>query len=206
MIKAACPHCGLVFTSVLSIPNTHGLTLQGNRETCPNCGKMANTSEGVFSTSSDRVEIHSAPGWTRKMYGQLASVARKAKEDDLSAMEILKEVAEVSPELADTLRKRGFTATVIVLLLIWLLKNISLDVTIDVNRLIDQGVAAVGGSVAPVAAPPTPPATQIIVVPQPAPTDHDRQLPPSSRVALLPAPLSLRARRRQRGRTKSQRR
>ncbi|AMK16919.1 MULTISPECIES: hypothetical protein [Sphingobium] len=143
-VPAHCGHCGLQFYSENFIGGSgaSGITLKGNRTNCPRCGGWANLADGIFNLHDDQLELVDGPPLTRAMMAQLRLIAEKAKLKAADAEELLAEVAEVSPELAEKIRGRGLPYFVIVLLIIWLIKSVNLNVTVDLNRLIDQAVGA----------------------------------------------------------------
>lgn len=199
MIPAKCrnPACGAIvpFPMMVRAANVH---LSGNTTRCTQCGSIADVVDGHFGADAETLVIKQAPQRTIDIFAELQRIADKAKAEKLDTAEILAEVAEVSPELADNLRKRGLTSTILVLLLITLVNSCSINVNLDLNKAIEQGLQAIYGSVsAPIAAPPAPQPRET----KPTP---DAALPTTT-VAMLPAPPSRRARRRQRGRAKSRR-
>jgi ribosomal protein S27AE len=144
-VPAFCPHCGHAFSFEGFIGGTGAgaVRLEGNKTICPQCGEMANIVDGTFSLNNDEVDLIEGPPLTHALILQLQKIVQSSKDKHPGAEEILAEVAEISPELAARIRKRGLPALAIILLLIWLIKSVSLNIDIDLNRLIDQaqGVA-----------------------------------------------------------------
>ncbi len=139
-IPAHCTCCGLQFFSDSFIGGTgaRNITLRGNKTTCPRCGGRANFVDGIFDLQDDRLHLVDGPPLTHAMMARLQQVIDKAKGQIGESERLLAEVAEVSPELAAEIRKRGLPYFVILLVLIWLIKSVSLNITVDLNRLIDQ--------------------------------------------------------------------
>ena len=95
--------------------------------------------EGVYSTTSGELALDSGPASTRDMMQRLKLIAEKAKAEKLSADEIIAEIADVNPELAAKLRTRfPLPAFVLLIVLFWIVKSFSLNLSVDVNRLVDQ--------------------------------------------------------------------
>lgn len=141
-IPAHCTHCGLQFysDSFIGGSGARNITLRGNKTNCPRCGGWANFVDGVFDLQDDQLHLVNGPPLTHAMMARLQQVIDRAKAQIGESERLLAEVADVSPELAAEIRKRGLSYFVILLVLIWLIKSVSLNVTVDLNRLIDQAV------------------------------------------------------------------
>lgn len=142
-IPSHCHSCGAIFPSrMISIEGSvQNLTLSNNSETCPHCGGRAYLANGVFNIANDVISIISAPRFTMEMLQKLgAAVAEAYKDPDKTQQ--LNEVAEsIDPELAGVVRKitSGNSLSMVGLFLLAMaIKSCSINVGLDVNRLIDQ--------------------------------------------------------------------
>ena len=142
-IPSHCHSCGAVFESrILSIEgNIKGLTLSNNSETCPFCGGRAYLAEGVFDIANDVVSVLKAPHITVEMLQKLGVAVIEAYKD-ASKTEDLCQVAEsIDPGIAKTVK--GITSKkslifVGLFLLAIAIKSCSINIDLDVNKLIDQ--------------------------------------------------------------------
>jgi hypothetical protein len=120
-------------------PGVSGITIENCGVSCPRCGGYAEIGDGTYSTVGDVLKLDSGPPSTRKMVEELGLIAERALHEKLTAEEVLAEIADVSPDLAQKLRGIGPWPVVgILLLLFWLVKSVTLDLKVDVNWLIDQ--------------------------------------------------------------------
>ncbi len=148
VIPAHCPTCGAVFRSRLlsGSGNFKNLTLSGNTETCPYCGNMARTAEGVFDIVEGVISIISAPNITKEMLAAFDDIVRKAYEEKAAPEDLAKQAEDIDPTLGEFVRSLSgdnpFYLTVL-LLIILAIKSCNLNINLDVNELIDQlnGVA-----------------------------------------------------------------
>lgn len=142
LILANCPSCGAVFRSrAFAISgNVSGLTLRGNKETCPFCGAWANISDGLFDVANGVLRVISAPQLTKDMLAAFGALIQKAHEQKTAPDELAKEADEIDPELGKfirLLRTRDLYAVGLLLLLI-AIRSCTVSVEVDVNELIDQ--------------------------------------------------------------------
>ncbi|MBV1917009.1 MAG: hypothetical protein KUG65_02960 [Sphingomonadaceae bacterium] len=140
IVPVYCEHCGASFhlNNFIGGTNSKSILLSGCMTQCPHCGKTANIIEGKFHLQDDQLLFVDGPPLSRAMMTRLQQVIEVSQKKSLGAEEILVEVAEVSPELAAQLREKGFAATVLVFVLILLMRGCELNITIDINELIDQ--------------------------------------------------------------------
>ena len=142
-LPAHCSSCGLVFLAPNLIGGSASVHMSGNSTNCPRCGGRAAIGDGNYQLENSRVVGFAGPAFTKLMLDRLHSVAERAKQrvkqGTAEVEEILAEVADVSPELAQRLRsKHNLPIFVLILLLIWMLKSVELNVTVDFNHLLDQ--------------------------------------------------------------------
>jgi len=143
VIPALCPSCGAVFQSRLlsTSGNVKNLTLSGNKETCPFCGNMANTAEGVFDIANGIISVISAPQITNQMLQALGAIVKKACEEKTDPEVIAKEVEKLDPSLGEMIRAISKSKSLYLtglLLIILAVKSCSLNISLDINQLIDQ--------------------------------------------------------------------
>lgn len=137
-VPAYCAQCGDLFPSGIALRRTGRADLSGNRVQCPNCRGMAEVASGTFSEGNDELRLIDGPPLTKMMLARLKDIAERAQKEIPTAELLLAEVAGVSPELAARLGRHGLSALALLAVLITLLQCVSFNVTIDVNRLIDQ--------------------------------------------------------------------
>lgn len=136
-----CENCGNLFTTnQFEIgPGVSGVSFVGCGVHCPRCGAMARVGDGTYDSVEDVLKLVAGPASTRTLVDHLDRIAKSAREEKLTAEEVLAEIADVSPELAKKLRGIGKWPSVgLVLLLFWIVKSCTLDLTVDFNWLIDQ--------------------------------------------------------------------
>ncbi|MFJ2318432.1 hypothetical protein ACIOTN_17220 [Glutamicibacter sp. NPDC087661] len=77
-IVALCPDHG-TFPSRLVGGTINGLTLSGNIESCPICGKPSKTIEGTFNVGPDYIQVLQAPTWTKDVLAGLRDAVKNTK-------------------------------------------------------------------------------------------------------------------------------
>lgn len=139
---AFCMNCNIIFEVAafgFNGPGAATIHLSSNLATCPQCGGFAKVGDGTYTYQHGQMNLKSGPPFTRAMVDAIAAIAQRAKRDSLSTEEIIREVAGVSPELADKLKSRlSLPSVVLILILFWIVKGVSLNISLDANRLWDQ--------------------------------------------------------------------
>jgi hypothetical protein len=138
---AFCPHCGLIFDSHgLKIEGeVRGLTLAGNKETCPRCGQWAELPDGTFNVVDDTIQVLTASRLTTKRLLRLQAILEQANAGfraaqamtDASVQAVSEAVVDEAPELRPLLERYGPKMQAALLFLLALI----------VQTLIQQGVA-----------------------------------------------------------------
>ena len=142
-IPSHCLSCGAIFPSrIISIEgNVQGLTLSNNSESCPYCGGRAYLASGVFNIANDVISVISASRFTFEMLKKFSLAVAEAYKDP-GKTDQLNEVAEsIDPELGDVVKKitSGNSLSIVGLFLLAMaIKSCSINVDLDVNKLIDQ--------------------------------------------------------------------
>lgn len=104
------PSCRAIFPSVLMTiklaPGTSAgqMTFRDNWEDCPLCGGPAKTAEGVFTLTSDAVEILSAAAQNRALLQAFQSIATDAAKGKISAVEAERRAARLGPKLGELVK------------------------------------------------------------------------------------------------------
>lgn len=100
-----CPN-GHLFRSAFSPPpGARGtFTLSGNRETCPYCGALSRTPDGVFKFGSEVLRAVAQPGVSREAVTTFRDLTKAVNEGSASAEEASETLAAVSPTFATLLR------------------------------------------------------------------------------------------------------
>lgn len=142
-IPAYCPSCGAVFASrLISISgNVSNLRLSGNKESCPFCGEMADTAEGVFDIAGDFISIISAPHITKQMISELGATVTKAYKEKITQEKLAEEIGKIHPSFGDFISKvskKLFKLALLIIIGIIGSSPVNVNLSIDVNRLIDQ--------------------------------------------------------------------
>lgn len=181
------PSCGYLFTASGIFGGGLGLSIQliGNGTNCPRCGSIARVGDGLYEFSQNGLSLKEGPALTKEMIARLSAIAQSAKSKAIEAEELLTEVAEVSPDLAEKLRSKGLLPFVLILILIWLIKSVELNITVDVNRLIDQAQGVVASN----------PDPSVFDTPPPIFEAEPSEPPPSTLAAQSAAPVSRQVRR-----------
>jgi hypothetical protein len=143
VIPAACPSCGALFVSrFISVGgDVKDLMLSNNRETCPYCGAMANTADGIFDVTDGILSVVSAPNITRQMLANFEAAVKSAYANKTPPEQLAREVESIDKSLGDVVRKVGknnhlYIAALLVILAA--IKSCNVDVKVDANRLIEQ--------------------------------------------------------------------
>lgn len=145
IIPASCPNCGAIFKSrLISVGgNVTNLTLSGNMESCPYCGSMAHTAEGVFDITDNILSVISSPQITKQMLQKFSAIVENAYNNKIDINTLINEANEINPELGNLIEKKtanGLFKSSFLLLMIFLLNSCSVDVNVslDINKLIEQ--------------------------------------------------------------------
>ncbi|WP_394891157.1 hypothetical protein ACG873_07545 [Mesorhizobium sp. AaZ16] len=147
-IPAYCEHCGNLFASrLISIQgNVRSLRLSNNKETCPRCGKMASTIDGVFDTADGVMRMLQGPQFSADMLRQFTDLLDKAHVDRLSGDELYQQAAAINPELGKAIAPlRGKSTSVLGIILLIIIAalqscDFKLEAKVDINQLVDQAV------------------------------------------------------------------
>ena len=142
-IPSHCHSCGAIFPSrMISIEgNVENLTLSNNSETCPFCGGTAYLANGVFDIADDVISIISAPKFTKEMLQKLGVAVEEAYKDPTKTDQLNIVAESIDPNLAEVVKKitSGNKLTMVGLFLLAMaIKSCSVNVNMDVNKLIDQ--------------------------------------------------------------------
>jgi hypothetical protein len=102
-IPAECGTCGLLFPSAFAAGrgNVH---IENCVQTCPRCGAGASVMSGSFSAIGNELIIMRVSDSSKNMLGRLIKTLEAAEKGDISKEETIKEVKELSPELATVLK------------------------------------------------------------------------------------------------------
>jgi len=144
IIPAHCLSCGAIFQSrLISVSgNVTNLKLSGNIESCPYCGSMAKTAEGIFSITNNVLNIISSPEITKQMLHNFSSIVRNAYNDEIDVKTLIVEANKINPELGDLIKKEQsnlfFRSLLFMLIVILPSCSIDVNVSLDINQLIEQ--------------------------------------------------------------------
>lgn len=188
-LPARCikPACGHVFwvTNLIGGAGSGDIFLSQNSTSCPLCGSMAMIGDGLYQLSKGSLILKDGPTLTHAMLARLTEIAQSAKSKSIETQELLTEVAGVSPEFAEKIRRLGLPTAVIILLLLWMIKSVEINVTVDLNKLIDQAQEAVADN----------PEPSVFDTPPPIPEAEPSESPRSTLAVQSEAPVSRQVRR-----------
>lgn len=153
MIPSYCPNCGNLFQSRAFhfSGNVGQVTLQGNRETCPRCGRWANIADGVFEITHGALRLIQGSRATQDMLDRFAEMLQQANDGKLSPSDLEERAADLKPELGQAVAemRRGsgtlWSAAVLVVLTALTGCKVNLNADVDLNRLVDQAVEIATG-------------------------------------------------------------
>ena len=138
-VVCKCQSCGFEFIQSQLFGGSAKVTITGSGTNCIKCGGFAAILDGTYTIQNSTLLAVEGPDITVQVALRLGAIWEKVKEDaDISVSEILSEIAGVSPELAAKIGKKGFGVFGILMLLFWLIKSVQLNLTLDINKLIDQ--------------------------------------------------------------------
>ena len=139
-IPSRCNYCDLTFQSGLIDvgPNT-SVSITNVDVSCPRCGKPCQIVDGTYEAVGDLIKRVSGPRGPSKFLSDVSDIATRARSEKLSSDDILRELADVSPEFVKKLNLgRAWPALGLILLLFWLVRSVQFDVKVDFNWLLDQ--------------------------------------------------------------------
>ncbi len=136
---AKCGMCDAEFVTTGIVNGSATVSMIGCRVNCIRCGGAANVLDGNYEIHENKIVGLTGPKITLQVAERLRAIARKANEGEIAAQEIITEIAGISPALAEKLvSKKGMGIGFLILVLIFIVKSVTLDIKIDINRLIDQ--------------------------------------------------------------------
>ena len=142
-IFGQCIKCNIAFDIDFGYDGM--LQMQNCGTTCPKCGGEADIVDGAYHHKDGELIGVTGSFLGAELAERLKGVIKKAKQKKSDSIELLADIADVSPGLAEKLKSKvNFPSLVMILILIWLIKSVELNVTVDVNKLIDQAAGAVG--------------------------------------------------------------
>lgn len=135
-----CARCGHVFEAPgISLKNSRNVTFIGMRTNCPKCGGVALVGDGTYSAKGHNISLDDGPPLTRAIIAQLNVILERAKKEGPDVHDFLAEVAEVSPEFSQALRKYDrYGLSLLILLMVFVLRSCDVSVNVDFNKLVDQ--------------------------------------------------------------------
>lgn len=96
---AVCPACGLTFKSrAFSANNVTGLTLSGNRESCPQCGSLANVQNGVFNVRDGIWSLVNAVAARPEQFEFISAQLEALRSGQIQLAESIQNLNERIPE------------------------------------------------------------------------------------------------------------
>jgi hypothetical protein len=141
-LPAYCSNCKLIFPSQ-GIGGGGGGTanFQGNKETCPRCGFLADVADGTFAFDDGIVRLIKGSAWTRQQIAMMERAYRDLAEKKEVTPGVLDVLEKVSPNLgtaANAVTGKYGKGVLAALTLMALLSRCNLNVDIDVNDMMKQ--------------------------------------------------------------------
>ena len=160
-IPAYCHRCDFAFQNTgIAVEPSSNVKITNSFATCPNCGFKAKLLEGTFDVSPDgRIHMKSGiPPLTRRMLQQFDLLTREAIRQEISLPEYALRASKIHPKLPEVVskaatkvaqqtKKHAKTVTVGALILALIAQcSARIEITLDVNQLIDQLQTVESGS------------------------------------------------------------
>ncbi len=148
-IPVYCPSCRALFASrAFQITGSvRNLTLAGNRETCPNCGKMASIVDGVFDSADGVLKLIDGPQFTKEILEKFSALVVRAQRQEINSEQLRDEASKLDPKLGAAVERAKASGlpfwTAVLLLSVTALHSCKIDAKIDLNRAFDQAISTV---------------------------------------------------------------
>ncbi|MGN6535220.1 MAG: hypothetical protein ACTHKQ_05745 [Mesorhizobium sp.] len=134
--------CGAVFASRgIEVSGIRNLTLQGNAETCPQCGRPARIADGVFDATSDAITLLQGPEITRALYDRFIDLTKEARMKQMGPDEFVRRADAIHPDFgkaAQKVAKSKIAWGIALTIILAALNSCQVNATVDVNKLFDQ--------------------------------------------------------------------
>ncbi|MEQ8434537.1 MAG: hypothetical protein RIA71_09870 [Oceanicaulis sp.] len=142
-ITASCQSCGLVFPSrLISVQGkVENLQLSGNSESCPRCGAMATTQEGIFTIIEGVITSFREIRPSRDQAIEIARILEEHKNNLKNESETLREIGSVNPrfvKIARTLIESGYIALLMSLISIYITLTADEKTSITNQAMLDE--------------------------------------------------------------------
>jgi len=156
-IPAECENCGYLFPSMF-VAGRFDIHIEDCKQSCPKCGADASIMSGSFRAIGNELIIMRVSECSKNMLDRLINTLRAAEKGDITKEETIKEVKQLSPELATVLegvKNKNYWPLFVVALLTTLGKceskvnaNINfshetkiskeIEIKLDLNELLNQ--------------------------------------------------------------------
>lgn len=143
-IPCYCENCGTIFEfNGIGGSNIRGLTLRGNRVSCPNCYSLAKMADGVFNVTDGVLNLISGSDFTAGLMQRFGDLIKRAYEENASPEALQEQANELDPRLgkviAEARKSGGIFWFVMAALMVFLTHcSFQIEAKVDVNRLMDQ--------------------------------------------------------------------
>lgn len=151
-VVCKCRVCALEFALGSLIGGSGSFHLKGNVTSCSRCGGTADILDGTYTINNSQLVGLTGPTITLQVAQRLRLIAKQAQDGQIETHEIVAAIADISPELAKKLATTKITQIgFYIFILIMIVKAVTLDIKIDINRLFDQviGLADPQGNYSP---------------------------------------------------------
>jgi hypothetical protein len=143
-IPVYCPNCGALFASrAFHIENARNITLIGNRETCVNCGKLANIADGVFDATNSVLTLISGPQFTADLMKAFSVLVEQVARKEITEDQFEEKAAALDPKLGEVVsqvkKSSGWSVPALIFLLFAIKQcNFDISASVDINQLWNQ--------------------------------------------------------------------
>ena len=137
-----CASCGAAFLTRdrIAFGSAKSLIFANSGETCPACGKMARIPDGAYELVGSVLRFASGSPGTQDRINELLAILERGYSGKAAPEKVEAEIAVIAPEIAAALRlARSKNARLLALAALYLsLQSCSIEIKVDVNRLVDQ--------------------------------------------------------------------
>lgn len=121
-VPVHCPACGLRFSSrMFSFTDPSNVTLSGNRESCPQCGEMADIQDGTYDFVGNAISSFRAlDGLAIRRF---QDVLKAAESDHAGKAKVISEAAALDPtfgKFVATLQALGGLPLLLAFIALWI--------------------------------------------------------------------------------------
>ena len=141
-VPAYCENCGAIFPAPVGLGAGSKIILKNVVTNCPFCGSLAQL-DGEFEGAGNAIRIIRSKNITPQNLKAFAALLRDAYQKKTSVEETKQQAAKIDPALGEAIEsisksKSVWTASLIVLMFALSRCNFDVNVSLDVNRLLND--------------------------------------------------------------------